>query len=333
MSCARRQPLASERATPSLARCSRALPWIAATCLVRGALGDDAPDCEDHPGGCRCYYDALAFGCPSSLGYDSRIFLCSCDYGDNTWLNVLTNFLWAFRTAPAERPLLAQKFDVRLDADGILSMDVGYAGRVQCGAPVAKVYPGTNFELDIQELYQLAGNLIVPQVRGKMAELCPPGRLALQLLCLHAELGLRDGHAAAAYAAQVRRLWPMVGDCVDRQTPWPFPGIGAYLEKWKSAKLPSAGEPLAPEAVAELSWWPDPATMRGKTPEESESHYWPCAPLQDRLCFPPGTNNLHMSCEHCCDPAKGPTGEAACFVGEFTFARCCRTPGGTGRFY
>ncbi|CAE8640286.1 unnamed protein product, partial [Polarella glacialis] len=150
-------------------------------------------DCKDHPGGCRCYYDALALGCPSSLGHDAKLFLCRCDYADNTWLNVLTNFIWAFNTQPDARHLFAQKFDVRIEADGLLSMDVGYTDRIQCGASLAAVYPGTNFEVDVQELYQLANNLFQPQVWNKMAEVCVPGRAALQLLCMHAELGRRSG--------------------------------------------------------------------------------------------------------------------------------------------
>jgi len=229
--------------------------------------------------------------------------------------------------------MLAQKFDVRLEADGILSMDVGLPQRLQCGAPMATAYPGTNFEVDVQELYQFAGNLLLPQVHNKMNELCVPGRIALQLLCIHAELGRHDGQSAGAYAKQLKRVWPMVESCVERDTPWPFPGLSEYVGMWKTADLPADGSMLTSQQVVALSWWPAPETLRGKLPEESQAHYWPCAPLQDRLCFPPGVDNLYMSCEHCCDPGKGATGEAACFAGEFTFARCCRTPGGSGRFY
>eukprot|EP00929_Paragymnodinium_shiwhaense_P059581 TRINITY_DN29835_c0_g1_i2.p2 TRINITY_DN29835_c0_g1~~TRINITY_DN29835_c0_g1_i2.p2 ORF type:complete len:204 (-),score=28.52 TRINITY_DN29835_c0_g1_i2:652-1263(-) len=85
------------------------------------AHGPDTPDCEKHPGGCRCYYDALADGCPGSIGRDGSLALCTCDYRDNTWLNVLTNFLWAFRQEPEQRHLLASKFDVRLEPSGLLS--------------------------------------------------------------------------------------------------------------------------------------------------------------------------------------------------------------------
>jgi len=297
------------------------------------AAGEEDFNCEDHPGGCRCYYDALAFGCPSSLGYDGKIFLCKCNYADNTWLNVLSSFLTAFRTEPHERELAAQHFDARMDPTGLISLDVGSGERLQCGAAVAGVYPGTNFEIDIQELYQLANNLLLPEVHNKMSELCLPGRVALQLICLHAELGLRDAHAAAAYARQLQRLWPMVEECAEQRTPWSFPGLADYLRQWKSADLSKEGTALTAQAAAALSWRPDPSLLRGKLPEESEAHYWPCAPLQDKLCFPPSSQNLHMSCEYCCDPAKGPMGEAACFDGEFTFARCCRTPAGSGRFF
>jgi len=306
---------------------------LLATWLPLAAIAEDEADCESHPGGCRCYYDALADGCPSSLGHDSQVAMCSCGYEDNTWLHVLTNFVWAFRQGELERHLLAEKFAVRLEAGGVLSLDVGYTERVQCGEPLAQAYPGTNFEVDEEEIHKFARNMFWPEVRQKLNDLCLPGRAALQLLCLHAELGLRNGHAAAAYARQLARIFPLIEGCVEKRTPWPLPGLAGYLRLWKSAELPPAGAALSAEAAKGLSWWPEPGAMRGKLPEESEGHYWPCVPLMDRSCFPAGTDNLHTSCEHCCDPAKGPTGEAACFGGEWTFARCCRTPGGRGRFY
>ncbi|CAE8677724.1 unnamed protein product, partial [Polarella glacialis] len=139
---------------------------------------------------------------------------------------------------------------------------------------------------------------------------------------------------ASAYASQLLQIWPMIDGCVEGHTPWSFPGLAGYLKTWKEApQLPAEGTALSAEAAASLSWWPTPGTLRGKRPEESEAHYWPCAPLRDRSCFPSGSGNVYASCETCCDPGKGPTGDPACFVGEYTFARCCQTPGGSGRFY
>merc|ERR1711865_99941 len=85
--------------------------------------------------------------------------------------------------------------------------------------------------------------------------------------------------------------------------------------------------------VAKLAWWPDVALMRGKLPHDSDSHYWPCVEMADPSCFPGGADNAFTSCAQCCDPGVGPTGNAACFVGDWTFDRCCKTPGGSGRFY
>eukprot|EP00747_Dinoflagellata_sp_TGD_P224594 gnl/TRDRNA2_/TRDRNA2_97243_c0_seq2.p1 gnl/TRDRNA2_/TRDRNA2_97243_c0~~gnl/TRDRNA2_/TRDRNA2_97243_c0_seq2.p1 ORF type:complete len:330 (-),score=46.06 gnl/TRDRNA2_/TRDRNA2_97243_c0_seq2:64-1053(-) len=306
---------------------------LAGLCSLTLVQAEEEPDCENLPGGCRCYYDALADGCPASLGRDGQIAMCFCDYRDNTWLNVLSNFMWAFKQGQFERYRLADKFAVKLEDNGLLSMDVGYTQRVQCGAPLAQVYPGTMFQADVDELHKFARNLFWPQVRVKLQEICLPGRIALQLLCLHAELGRRDGWGAQAYARQLQLFFPLMEGCAEKQTPWPFPGLGDYVRSWNHALVPPDGSLISVEVASSLSWWPDPELMRGKLPHESDGHYWPCAPLQDRSCFPTGTENLYMSCEYCCDPAKGPTGEAACFGGDWTFTRCCRTPGDSGRFY
>lgn len=262
------------------------------------------------------------------------MMMCKCSYDDNTWLHVLTNYIWAFKQPAHERHLLGQKFDARIEGDGSISLNVGYTSRLQCSAGMAHLYPGTKVQLDVQDLYRMAGGILYPEVHNEVAKLCVPGRIALQLLCLHAELGRRDGHAAAAYAKHAKRLWLMVNSCAENKTPFPFPGLGEYLEMWKTAKLPAAGTPLSPDEAQTLAWYPgDSGKMRGKLPNESDNHYWPCAPLQDRDCFPAGESNLYATCSHCCDPAKGPTGDPACFDGYFTFARCCRTPEGSGRFY
>jgi len=304
-------------------------PWCDWEGLA-GVAGEE--DCESKPGGCRCYYDALADNCPQSLGQDSQVMLCGCIYSDNTWLTVLSNFIAAFRGGAADRASLGSRFSVKLEGNGILSMDVGYTSRVQCGAALAQVYPGTSFEVSVEELHQFARNIFSGEVRQKLLDVCMPGRIALQLLCLHASLAVHDGAGAQAYAAQIANLFPLVEGCVQQQTPFSFPGLGEYLRAWRGVQLPAGGA-LDSGRVAELTWWPEPGLMRGKMPEESEVHYFPCVPLQDKACFPAGADNLFTSCENCCDPAKGPTGDASCFGGEWTFARCCRTPGGSGRFY
>ena len=266
-----------------------------------------------------------------SLGHDGSLAMCSCDYADNTWLNVLSNFIWAFQQSDPYS--LSTRFKLEMEENGILSLDVGYTTRIQCGAPVAAVYPGTLFAIDVEELHKFARNLFWPQVRQKLNEVCVPGRVALQLLCLHAELARRNSHGAEAYAYQLRQLYPLIQGCVQGTTPWPLPGLDSYLEKWVDPQLPPHRVALNPEQVQRLSWNPDKRLMRGKLPHESDGHYFPCVPLMDPACFPPGTPNLHMSCEHCCDPGRGPQGEAACFVGEWSFTRCCRTPNNQGRFW
>jgi len=297
---------------------------VVALACQRALSEDDSQEALNHPGGPRCYYDALATGCPSSISQDGHKFLCTCDYSDNTWFHVLGSFLEIFRTGEAERHALSQKLKARPEAGG-LSLDVGLPERLQCGVEWASVYPGTNNLLDTAELYQMLGGIIWPQVRQKLLDVCVPVRLALQLICQHALLhGLKDLKGSKAYALKAQELWTMVDKCVDNQSPWPFPGLTQHLQHWSSAELPDDSL---------IAWYPDPNLMRGKRPEESEAHYWPCVPLQDPLCFPTASPSDYQSCSVCCDPGHGPTGKADCFDAQFTFARCCRTPDNIGRFY
>lgn len=290
-----------------------------------GEEDDHPPEALNHPGGPRCYYDALAEGCPSSISTDGYQWLCSCEYRDNTWFHVLGNFLTIFRAGEAERSKMSEMFNARPEAGGVLSLDVGLPERLQCSAELAAVYPGTNNLVDTSELYRFLGNLFWGQVRQKLIDVCVPGRIALQLICQHALLhGLKDMRGAKAYADKAAELWTMVEKCVERDSPWPFPGLSEHLQHWKGTELPDASQ---------MAWYPEPRRMRAKRPEESDAHYWSCVPIQDPQCFPVGSDNDYTSCSHCCDPGQGPTGDANCFVGEWTFARCCRTPNDSGRFY
>lgn len=280
---------------------------------------------ENHPGGPRCFYDALAHGCPSSISSDGRALLCSCDYFDNAWLGVLGKFNIAFRTGAYDRTSIASRFDARLEANGIVSMDVGLPVRLQCGAALTGVYPGSNFEANVEELYRFLGSFIYPDVRAKLTEICLPGRIALQLICQHVFIhGFKDFLAAKAYAVKMKELLTMVDTCLDDQTPWSFPGLKKFLRPWLKDELPHPSQ---------MAWYPDPALMQAKTPDQTPNHYFPCVPLKDPECFPSGSNSEGTSCMVCCDPGAGPQGNAACFDGVFSFSRCCQTPPGTDRFY
>merc|ERR1712048_1000542 len=117
-------------------------------------------------------------------------------------------------------------------------MDVGYTERLQCGAAVVEGYPGTDMMVSAMQLYRLAGNFIYPSVQNSLNSLCLPGRMALQLLFLHAELLGRNVEVARAYATQLRKVFPLAESCLEQLTPWPFPGLREYLQVWKHVKLP-----------------------------------------------------------------------------------------------
>lgn len=310
----------------------RAMLFVAAVGLLQGSAAQDdvfapQPDASNIlPSAVACHYDPLMVGCPQSLGVDARRMLCSCEYQSNDWFHVMTRFVRAFRTGPEERAAAAQGWDVKLSngINGALSLDVGLSTRITCGAEVVDGYPGTTTAVDAMHLYELAGNFIYPQVRNALNELCLPGRLALQTICLHAELFRQNIPGAKAYADKMEVIYSMVKDCVHTDSPWPFPGLESYLLMWSRFE--------AGQASQALHWWPG-ASMRSRLPTESSEHYWPCAELQDPACFPPGSDNLHTSCANCCDPGKGPQGDPDCFIAEWSFSRCCRTPGRSGRFY
>lgn len=171
----------------------------------------------------------------------------------------------------------------------------------------------------------MLGSFIYPDVRQKLTEICLPGRIALQLICLHVFVhGIKDFHAAKAYALKMRELLTMVDTCLDDQTPWSFPGLKKFLRPWQKEELPHASK---------MAWYPDPGQMRAKTPAESQNHFFPCVPLKDPECFPAGSNAEYTSCTTCCDPGHGPFGNVNCFDGVYTFTRCCQTPPGSDRFY
>merc|ERR1719329_419669 len=103
-------------------------------------------------------------------------------------------------------------------------------------------------------------------------------------------------------------LFTMIDTCHQDQTPWPFPGLKKFINRWQKDELPRSHR---------MAWYPDLNLMRGKRPDETPNHYFPCAPLQDPECFPTGTNFEFASCSVCCDPGHGPQGNANCFDGIF----------------
>jgi len=296
---------------------------------------EDPHNCESLPGGCKCYYDPLNLDCPGSYGGDGAMAMCSCEYNDNTWLHVLGSFIQAFRLPEQERSAISGLFSVQMEPGGVLSMEVGYsehgsAKRLECGAPLVNAYPGTSLEVALEELDQFGRNIFWPEVRQKLNELCIPGRVALGLLCLHAELIRKNVAAVVGYARQLGQLIPRIQGCIHAKTPWPMPGIDEYAATLQKASKLNAHDQMQ---LRSIMWLPDVRRMRAKQPEESESHYWPCVPIKDKSCFPTGTPYKSQSCESCCDPGAGPTGDATCFDNVFTFRRCCRTPGNQGRFW
>ncbi|CAE8603764.1 unnamed protein product, partial [Polarella glacialis] len=122
----------------------------------------DEVDCSDHPGGCRCYYDALADGCASAIPQGGQIALCSCDYRDNNWLRVHTAFLRFFKGGLADRAgLLAAT--VQDKGNGLYSVDVGHKDRLECSASHTRSWPGTGAVLDFDEIGKMVNAIFFGQ--------------------------------------------------------------------------------------------------------------------------------------------------------------------------
>lgn len=186
--------------------------------------------------------------------------------------------------------------------------------------------------LDFDEVGKMVSS-IFPQVQQTLMDICAPGRLLMGVLCLHVMLHQGDALAASAYAEGMAGIMERLETCIESNTPFPrLIGLHAYLQGWRQAQIPAAEDPRAvtPATAQRLAWWPK--DLRAKQPGEAGVNLWTCAPMRDWLCWAPGAEYQHESCENCCDPAHGPQGLAVCFDAEWTFGRCCQTPGDRGFF-
>lgn len=258
--------------------------------------------------------------------------LCSCDYRDNTWLRVFTGFLRFFSAGPEERTVLIGA-TVQEKGSDVFSVDVGSKERLECSEQHATVWPGTLAVLDFDEVGKMVNNIMWPQVQQALMDTCATGRLLMGVVCLHVVLHKGDAVAASHYAESMAGVLERIVGCVESNTPFPkLTGLYEYLRSWQQAQVPGSENPRAISSATarRLAWWPK--DLRAKEPGHAGVNLWPCAPMRDWLCFAPGAQYQHESCEYCCDPAHGSQGAAVCFDAQWTFARCCTTPSDRGYF-
>merc|ERR1719468_266008 len=116
-----------------------------------------------------------------------------------------------------------------------------------------------------------------------------------------------------------------IDGCIESNTPFPnLHGLAAYLKSWETAQVSAIENPRAvsAETLRRLSWWPAEA-LETKAPGAPGVNLWPCVPMRDWLCWAPGAQYQHESCDFCCDPKHGSQG---CKQRTRSFARCCQTP-------
>eukprot|EP00933_Yihiella_yeosuensis_P037232 TRINITY_DN31108_c0_g1_i1.p1 TRINITY_DN31108_c0_g1~~TRINITY_DN31108_c0_g1_i1.p1 ORF type:complete len:345 (+),score=47.34 TRINITY_DN31108_c0_g1_i1:47-1036(+) len=315
-------------------RVSSTIVLALALSLYRVAGDEEAKDCNNHPGGCRCYYDALADGCPSALPQGGMLALCSCDYRGNDMLRVFTSFYRFFGAASSwEDRLALVSAMVHDEGHGIYSLDAGHKDRLKCSESHAGAWPGTELMLDFNEVGKMANSIFFPQVQQTLMDICAPGRLLMGVQCLHVMLHKGDALAASRYAEAMTSLMDRIDSCIEGNTPWPkLHELHTYLFGWRSAQIPGSEDPrqISQATVRRLSWWP--LDLTPKVPGQPGMNLWPCVPMRDWLCFPPGAAYSHESCEYCCDPVHGPKGAPECFDSQFSFERCCQTPGDRGYY-
>lgn len=315
-----------------MSRQSYALALLLVLSACDNADSEEA-DCDGHPGGCRCYYDALANGCPSAIPQGGIMALCSCEYRDNTWLRVLTSFLRFFGSRSPEERVALISATVTDRGGGVLFVDVGTKDKLECSEMHTGAWPGTLAQLDFDEIGKMANSIFFPQVQQTLMDICAPGRLLMGVLCLHAVLHKGDAVVASAYAEGMLGVLERIDSCIESNTPFPkLTGLYPYLKSWRQAQIPGAENPRAVSysTAQKLAWWP--TDMSAKEPGAPGMNLWPCTPMRDALCFPPGAEYKHESCEYCCDPAHGSHGASICFDAQWSFARCCQTPGDRGYY-
>ena len=260
--------------------------------------------------------------------------VCKCDWDDNFWLYVAADLELLF-AGPTEyffskddhgnhsrKHQNAWKLLQQLTlADGLCRVDPSRTAPLEGRRPLFN--PGW-VQMDESETPWT----LVPDMF--FVELCVPGMIVADLLCtLHFAFAFQDPQLlrAARHARRLRFLLPWVQHCWT----WPWATLNLkdleeFAERW--AKLSESTLPwLETKVMLEELLFRGVAQPAPVT--EMPAMLRRCWPPSNG-CWPRKSGMVTASCTMCCDPMFT-RGDPTCFIGEWTFERCCRSddPSGT----
>eukprot|EP00928_Gymnodinium_smaydae_P035812 TRINITY_DN25136_c0_g1_i1.p1 TRINITY_DN25136_c0_g1~~TRINITY_DN25136_c0_g1_i1.p1 ORF type:complete len:552 (-),score=147.99 TRINITY_DN25136_c0_g1_i1:182-1837(-) len=237
----------------------------------------------------------------------SNDFMCQCEFKDNNWVHQFAAILRHVQELPTilqhpEHPASQWIAAQRCDED-------------------ASVFPNTDTLLDIQDVLHVRRAAVMPASGGRLEvhHFCFPGQTAMAMICAQQYLVKRSLRGVLKWIEKMAEILSIVKDCMDAESPLPlrFRDFEAYLQRFQGS-IPTQENPAF---VQHLAWTANAAL---KTYVEATEPLHECLPLKDPECFPRHTVNLFESCSECCHPSKGPNGNPECWVGPYTYQRCCR---------
>ncbi|CAL1140833.1 unnamed protein product [Cladocopium goreaui] len=148
-------------------------------------------------------------------------------------------------------------------------------------------------------------------------ELCVPGMIATNLLCaLHFTFTFQEPNffLAGRHARRLQQLLPWVQSC------WAAPWAALHLEDLENfAERWAQRTALKPVTSLLFQGVSHPIPAASLSPALRR-----CWPVRSSGCWPKLSRVDKASCSMCCDP-RFTRGDPTCFLGEWTFERCCQS--------
>lgn len=254
---------------------------------------------------------------------------CECNWDDNKWIHLVSDFLHVFSHGYAERAASVlslresdnasaeatrqRLFDGTFTHDGLCSA----SPEIMIGTSSAKGQVDKSWlKLVVSASEHHADHAVF------LKELCLPGQLAQDVLCTQHSLLFHVAGPRAALRTEslaqrrIRRtsvLLPFVAHCLASSS-WPLDvePLETYVSAWLFA---------ADSNDAHLALYDAPVTLesfRSSLPQQLQR----CLPTAANGCWPRQIETLGESCMRCCDP-RFPRGNWLCFDRVWSFEVCC----------
>lgn len=234
-------------------------------------------------------------------------YMCQCEFKDNNWVHQMTALLQNVKDLPAA----LQQENTSPQARWIAA---------QACHEDATVFPNTELIADAQDLVKLQRAALFPSSGGRLEihHLCLPGQVAMSMVCAQQYVMKRNLRSVLKWVRLMADVLSFVHKCMDTDSPLPF--RASEFEQYLGVFQGAVPTPESPSFVLRLAW---PYDARPKGYTEAEEPLLECLPLKDAACFPRHTGNMFESCSECCHPRHGPHGHVECWIGEYSYERCC----------